>query len=358
MEVTQEPKMTRIFTFFLCFLITGQVLAAPADRYIEEEGDSVEQELIRHHHSTAADILKSKNKQYSSESEETSAIESIEDVAETEDEDDGPITEDDIYDITVGDVIRDVLLTLRDHPEIVRQLIASEKAKLSEQIDAFNNLVDGDSAGDSLAGYMKPAEQLSKVPKSVEKKTGRSGMAVVPGQSQAEEKRADEVVNDEYARDADTDESEEYKDFIQKPQEGGRDDPMFEYEKHTESAGDTNSDESSISEDEQADTSESVADSNENHNTARLQYRYPILNPLKLFKGYGQPSNSRSENTRDQEEVTSGSHDNRASNENDSSEHANNSDDLARVLQKVRTRKADDNAKDKDSNSDNHFIKM
>jgi hypothetical protein len=38
-----------------------------------------------------------------------------------------------------------------------------EKAKLSEQIDAFNNLVDGDSAGDSLAGYMKPAEQLKSV---------------------------------------------------------------------------------------------------------------------------------------------------------------------------------------------------
>ena len=38
-----------------------------------------------------------------------------------------------------------------------------EKAKLSEQIDAFNNLVDEDSAGDSLAGFMKPAEQLKTV---------------------------------------------------------------------------------------------------------------------------------------------------------------------------------------------------
>jgi hypothetical protein len=83
------------------------------------QGDSVEQELIRNHHSTAAERrLKSKARQFSSDLDESSPIESIEDIEEFEDDDDRSLTEDEIYDITVGDIIRDVLLTLRDHPKI------------------------------------------------------------------------------------------------------------------------------------------------------------------------------------------------------------------------------------------------
>lgn len=228
-EITGYTNMRGIFLSCVFAGILFHVLAAPSNRFPKSEGDSVEQELIRNHHSAARERLKSSVHQASSEAEESSPVESIE-VEETKDNDDRSITEDDLYDITVGDVIRDVLLTLRDHPEIVKELIASEKAKLAEQIDAFNSLVDGDSTGDNLAGYMKPAEQLKSVPNSVEKKTGRSGMAVVPGQSE-ERKRADEVVNEEYTSGIDTAESQQYNDFMQQPREGGHDDPMFDYEK-------------------------------------------------------------------------------------------------------------------------------
>jgi hypothetical protein len=45
------------------------------------------------------------------------------------------------------------------------------------------------------------------------------------------EKRADEVINDEYTRDADTRESEEYKYFLIQPEEGGKDESIFYNEK-------------------------------------------------------------------------------------------------------------------------------
>lgn len=102
-----------------------------ASVYIFQQEDSIEQELIRNHHSAALARLKSRVTQASSDTDESSPIESIEEVEDSEVDADRSVTEDDLYDITVGDVIRDVLLTLRDHPEIVKELIASELKLLS-----------------------------------------------------------------------------------------------------------------------------------------------------------------------------------------------------------------------------------
>ena len=117
-----------IILSFTCLNVSVAIVVIISCVYMYPQEDSVEQELVRNHHSTAAERrLKSKSRQYSSDLDESSPIESIEDVTESEDDDDRSITEDEIYDITVGDVIRDVLLTLRDHPEIVKQLIASKE---------------------------------------------------------------------------------------------------------------------------------------------------------------------------------------------------------------------------------------
>ena len=90
---------------------------------------------MRHHHSTGGkpDDDEDDNS-YSLEkgnlNDESSPVESIEDMPE-----DDPGTEsydeDDLYDITVGDVIRDVLMTLHDHPEIFNQLIESKLFRFS-----------------------------------------------------------------------------------------------------------------------------------------------------------------------------------------------------------------------------------
>lgn len=79
--------------------------------------DSVEEELIRHHHSTG------KNSQPEADdtsNQDDSKLKADDREKDTLDDDDG------VYDITVGDVIYDVLLTLRDHPEIVKELIESK----------------------------------------------------------------------------------------------------------------------------------------------------------------------------------------------------------------------------------------
>lgn len=350
--------MKRIFCQLFGILFICQVLAAP--KQSSGEADSVEQELIRHHHSTATDKLQSAadDKSVSGdniEEDNLSVVKSFEE-AETESEADeeGTITEDDLYDITVGDVIRDVLLTLRDHPEIVRELIASEKAKLAAQIEAFNSLVDGqDSVGDNLAGFMKPPEQLNTVAKSVEKKTGRSGMPVLP-QRQFEEKRKEEVINDGYSQNDESTESREYEEFMLKPQEGGKDDPMFNYEK---SASDSSKDTSGQTKTNVASPQESSSyiitsqDTEKSSNKERQPYIFPFLNPMKMYRKYGSKL-SASENNVEGSELRHSETD-----ETTSGEHGK-TENVSWLHQRGPTEQADDH-EDKRSPQDNaKMIKM
>jgi len=62
------------------------------------QDDAVEKELERHHHATGDDSKPVDNQ----------------------------LDDEQLYDLTIGDVIYDVLLTLREHPEVVRQLIESK----------------------------------------------------------------------------------------------------------------------------------------------------------------------------------------------------------------------------------------
>ncbi|XP_052106819.1 uncharacterized protein LOC127739238 [Mytilus californianus] len=80
--------------------------------------------------------------------------------------------------IDVGNVIRDVLLTLRDHPEIVRKLIAGEERNLAEQVLSSEH--DTGSNKDDIVlpvdlpprDFQLPPPQLQQAPKKVVKKMG------------------------------------------------------------------------------------------------------------------------------------------------------------------------------------------
>lgn len=92
------------------------------------QGDSIEAELVRHHHATS-DKESNKDADDNNTSGDKLKVlpENIEnEPVNAEGFEEESIDDDDIYDLTVGDVIYDVLLTLRDHPEIVKQLIASK----------------------------------------------------------------------------------------------------------------------------------------------------------------------------------------------------------------------------------------
>ncbi|XP_063418723.1 uncharacterized protein LOC134701501 [Mytilus trossulus] len=76
--------------------------------------------------------------------------------------------------IDVGNVIRDVLLTLRDHPEIVRKLIADEERNLAEQVlSSEHDTVLSDKDDIVLPrDFQLPPPQLQQAPKRVVKKMG------------------------------------------------------------------------------------------------------------------------------------------------------------------------------------------
>ncbi|XP_076100467.1 uncharacterized protein LOC143069625 [Mytilus galloprovincialis] len=76
--------------------------------------------------------------------------------------------------IDVGNVIRDVLLTLRDHPEIVRKLIADEERSLAKQVlSSEHDTVLSDKDDIVLPrDFQLPPPQLQQAPKRVVKKMG------------------------------------------------------------------------------------------------------------------------------------------------------------------------------------------
>ncbi|XP_052769818.1 uncharacterized protein LOC128209696 [Mya arenaria] len=242
-----------IFLASALTLVILQVTAAPTRAEAEEE-DAVEKELQRHHHATGSQVDDHSNQK------------------------DG--VDQSLYDLTVGDVIYDVLLTLREHPEIVKQLIESEKAKLAEELAAYEVYRDTDTVGDDLAGY--PAQQLSLASKSVQKKADQSGVPTGPdGVANIDDKRAEEVTNDAFTGKADDSESKEFHEFLENPTEGGIEDPMLNYEK-------------SASADENKTTkgteTGSLLDRNDIYESGFGQYRspygLPFLNPIPLFRGF------------------------------------------------------------------------
>lgn len=87
---------------------------------------------------------------------------------------------DSVNGIDVGNVIRDVLLTLRDHPEIVRKLIADEERNLAEKILSSERKDAATSTDDLVKPVIKipprqfqlPSSQLELAPKRVVKKMG------------------------------------------------------------------------------------------------------------------------------------------------------------------------------------------
>ena len=85
------------------------------------QDDSVEAELIRNHHSTAG-----KSSPQTIDDNNTADDNANNDSSQKDKFGEDSLDGADIYDVTVGDVIYDVLLTLRDHPDIVKQLIASK----------------------------------------------------------------------------------------------------------------------------------------------------------------------------------------------------------------------------------------
>lgn len=82
--------------------------------------DPLEEELIRHHHAVTEDKTSPNTNNADNYTPPDRSFESM-----SRDPNIQPIDENELYDITVGDVIRDVLLTLRDNPDIVKELIAS-----------------------------------------------------------------------------------------------------------------------------------------------------------------------------------------------------------------------------------------
>ncbi|XP_052273641.1 uncharacterized protein LOC127873718 isoform X2 [Dreissena polymorpha] len=206
--------MKRCMCAALC-LQFAYVLSAPTQAPSTElESNNVEQELVNHFRSAADDTANNGHPAGDSKSSDES------------------MDEDSWYDITVGDVIFDVLLTLRQHPEIVKELIASEKEKIAEQIDTYNNFRDKVV---NPSEFEETAEQLNTAPKRVEKKAGREGMPVNSAElGGLENKSADDLTADgltsEDSDARDTHESDEWR-GVMGDITGGQDDPMFNYEK-------------------------------------------------------------------------------------------------------------------------------
>lgn len=85
----------------------------------------------------------------------------------TKDSEDSTDWGDRINGINVGNVIRDVLITLRDHPEIVQKLIVDEERSLAEKVLSSEGT---NVPMENINSFQQPSSQLLKSPKKVEKK--------------------------------------------------------------------------------------------------------------------------------------------------------------------------------------------
>lgn len=238
--------MQRIIESASWFLLICQVLAAPVQKSISndasmQKNNDVEQNLERDLLSTKTDDFQDniENKVYSSNTDnvadDSSPVESIEFVPESEsnENEEKGAAKDDLYEITIGDVIRDVLLTLRDHPEIVKELIASEKIKLAKELDKHNSLTNTESINEKLTESEKPLNLLSDDPKSV---ADNAGTTTIPDASDAYKAPIDEETKERLSNNDDHNESvdenvRDYQEFLDHVIEGGLGDPMFDYEK-------------------------------------------------------------------------------------------------------------------------------
>ncbi|KAL4237395.1 hypothetical protein ACF0H5_002113 [Mactra antiquata] len=321
--------MKGILVEILSVLTISYVLAAPSGGLKNEQPDPIEEELIRHHHA----VLNGMNKPAKNEANGlTMSDNSFE--ALSRDPSIQPINENEMYDITVGDVIRDVLLTLRDNPDIVKELIASEKEKLADQIDAYNQQIGAGTSGEELSqnSITLPGKQNNEILQA------DGNLAGIPKQEDAQisEKRADEVSNDVFTGDDDitADDSDQYLQFMNSPMEGGQNMPLFNYD----SIADDNSESTNTDtkESQSVDAGSEKQDSEEfNERNLWLAYQLPFLKQNSFFRNFGGPSDSESETSNSEENIGS------ETNDNDDVNDISNEEELAWLLQKGRTGSAE-----------------
>ncbi|KAK3600904.1 hypothetical protein CHS0354_013281 [Potamilus streckersoni] len=235
-------RTTLVYSVAVCVFIS-QALTVPVERKpvvnrLVQEKDNLEDELRLQSVDTE---LPTEVDSAFTKSKEDKLSEQLEGAS------DAKLGMDDIYDLTVGDVIRDVLFTLREHPEIVKELIESERRKLMEKMESGTTDAKTESEQEFESGQVSsprgmalpqdasPAfelspEQLMSIPKKVEKKSGHSRMSEsVPPVLNGRE-RIEGLTDTKNGHSVDTN-VPDISLLHLLPKEGGQEDPMFDYER-------------------------------------------------------------------------------------------------------------------------------